>query len=140
MILRRVSLLILGAALAVVATFAGTAAPPAAAATTVTITNFTPAGEPVTMFDTNGNAIDAHEGGIEVFGGTYYLYGEYHDCAVMWGVAGTPWCGVRIYSSNDLVRWVDRGLAFDPAGSDGIGTRTWQDECEGDNSEGSYGC
>jgi hypothetical protein len=140
MMLRRVSLLTLAAALAVVATLSGTAAPPAAAATTVTITNFTPAGEPVTMFDTNGNAIDAHEGGIELFDGTYYLYGEYHDCAVMWGIAGTPWCGVRIYSSNDLVGWVDRGLAFDPTGSDGIGTRTWQDDCEGDNAEGSYGC
>jgi len=122
-----------------VATAAST--PTIATTTTVTIDNFTTNGAQAVKFDTAGNAIDAHEGGIELFGGTYYLYGESHGCGVMWQQGGTAWCGIGIYSSPDLVHWTNLGLAFAPDSYDGLThingrANTWQDDCNG----ATWGC
>jgi hypothetical protein len=100
------------------------------AAYTTTVTNFDNAGNQVVRFDTRGNAVDAHDGEIAVFGGTYYLYGTAYDCGYRWNIAGTPFCGFKVYSSTDLVHWNDRGYLFDPT------TSTWQSRCNGDR----YGC
>src|SRR4051812_41431582 len=107
------------------------AAPPAvSAAYTTVVTNFDNAGNQVVRFDTRGNAVDAHDGEIAVFGGTYYLYGTAYDCGYRWNVGGTPFCGFKVYSSTDLVHWADRGYLFDPT------TSTWQTRCNGN----TYGC
>jgi hypothetical protein len=81
-------------------------------------------------FDTDGNAIDAHDGEIQHFGNTYYLYGTSYGCGFQWQTADSPFCGFRVYSSPDLVSWTDRGPLFDPD------TATWQQRCNGS----TYGC
>ncbi len=102
----------------------------AAAGYTATVTNFDANGDQVVRFDTDGNAVDAHDGMIALFGGTYYLYGTAYDCGFSWQTTGTPFCGFKVYSSTDLVHWTDRGLLFDPTGS------VWQTRCNGS----TYGC
>ena len=97
---------------------------------TTTITNFDSNGNQVVRFDTDGNAVDAHDGMIALFDGTYYLYGTSYNCGFTWQTAGSPFCGFKVYSSPDLVHWTDRGLLFDPTGS------TWQSRCDGN----TYGC
>jgi hypothetical protein len=81
-------------------------------------------------FDVAGNAIDAHDGEIQHFGDTYYLYGTSYGCGFQWTTAGSPFCGFRVYSSPDLVHWADRGPLFDASSS------TWQQRCNGS----TYGC
>jgi hypothetical protein len=39
------------------------------------IKNFSPEGKQIARFDNLGNAVDAHDGEIALFNGTYYLYG-----------------------------------------------------------------
>lgn len=78
--------------------------------------------------DVDGHPLDAHDGTIRQFGDTFYLYGTAYACGFGWGQKGTPWCGFRTYSSNDLRHWVDRGLLFDPA--------SFQTVCGGS----SFGC
>lgn len=102
----------------------------AAAGYTTTITDFDSHGDQVVRFDTDGDAVDAHDGMIASFGGTYYLYGTAYDCGFSWQTTGTPFCGFKVYSSTDLVHWTDRGLLFDPTGS------VWQTRCNGS----TYGC
>jgi hypothetical protein len=76
-------------------------------------------------FDVNGNAIDAHDGEIQRFGDTYYLYGTSYGCGyVRLERPTTPWCGFKVYSSPDLVHWTDRGYLFDPTTAD------WQARCD----------
>lgn len=98
----------------------------------VTINNFQSAtvsqSNAVLHFDTNGNAIDAHDGNILqcVSGmpncalGTMYLYGTAYNCGFDWTVSG-PWCGFHVYETTDLKVWKDDGLIFDPS--------TWQAAC-----------
>ena len=76
--------------------------------TIAAITNFNPSGQQVTKFDTNGNGVDAHDGDLANFGGTYYLYGTSYSCG---------------YSSTDLVNWTDNGYLFDAS------TPAWQANC-----------
>jgi hypothetical protein len=109
---------------------AGTVPLPATAAVTSTITNFDGGGNQTVRFDTRGNAVDAHDGEISVFNGTYYLYGTAYDCGYRWRAPGAPFCGFKVYSSPDLTHWTDRGYLFDPT------TSQWQTRCNGD----TYGC
>ncbi|SDM66261.1 family 43 glycosylhydrolase [Actinacidiphila guanduensis] len=102
----------------------------AAASYRTTVTNSDSAGDPLVRFDTQGAAVDAHDGEISVFGGVYYLYGTSYDCGYRWQQAGTPFCGFKVYSSTDLVHWDDRGYLFDGTSS------TWQTRCNGS----TYGC
>ena len=62
-------------------------------------------------------------------GDTYVLFGTSYACGFALRVAGTPWCGVRAYTSKDLVSWHDAGLMFDPA--------AWQTRCA---PATSFGC
>jgi Glycosyl hydrolases family 43 len=80
-------------------------------------------GKPVAFFDTQGHAVDAHDGAVVQFGGRYYLYGTAYDRGFEWGRPRLgSWGGFRIYSSVDLTTWVDHGLAFEP-------TDDWQQTC-----------
>ncbi|HEY3868686.1 MAG TPA: family 43 glycosylhydrolase [Actinocrinis sp.] len=82
---------------------------PVAAATASTLVNFTASGAQQQRFDTDGNALDAHDGMMADFNGTYYLYGTSYDCGYRWGVNST-FCGFKVYSSPDLSHWTDRGF------------------------------
>jgi hypothetical protein len=76
--------------------------------------------------------IDAHDGDIHQFNGTYYLYGSSYGCGFAW-TETSPYCGVRIYTSQDMVTWTDHGFAFDAT------TGFWQQWCHGDPALGG-GC
>ncbi|GAA4624592.1 hypothetical protein GCM10023196_025350 [Actinoallomurus vinaceus] len=86
---------------------------PAGAAVDTDLTSFDAAGNQVVRFDTDGNAVDAHDGAIERFGGTYYLYGTSYDCGYQWQNNDT-FCGFKVYSSPDLAHWTDRGHVVAP--------------------------
>ena len=70
-------------------------------------------------FDTNGDAINAHSGGILYHEGTYYWYGEYKGDSTYRYALITDWeCwradagGVSCYSSQNLVDWKFEGVAL----------------------------
>src|SRR5262249_35356541 len=66
-------------------------------------------------YDTSGNIVDAHDGGIVQFGGTYYLYGTRYGNTN--GVTEANY--FRCYSSTDLTTWkleTDGLLQSPPAG------------------------
>ncbi|GAB3752163.1 hypothetical protein GCM10028817_16250 [Spirosoma pomorum] len=77
-----------------------------------------------------GDAIDAHDGEIAYFDGTYYLYGTSYDCGFEWQNKQAPFCGFKVYASPDLINWTDRGYLFDAK------TPVWQSRCNGN----TYGC
>lgn len=99
---------------------APTSQPPA---NTSRLVNFATDGSPVRRLDESGAPLDAHDGEIQRFGGRYYLYGTSYGCGFEWTHAGTPFCGFRVYRSDDLVAWSDEGLLFDPV--------PWTDRCNG---------
>ena len=62
-----------------------------------------------TWLDTSGVPINAHGGGVLVHEGVFYWFGE-HKIA---GEAGNrAEVGVHVYSSRDLLRWDDAGIAL----------------------------
>lgn len=70
-------------------------------------------------FDTDGNMINAHGGGILYHDGIYYWYGEYKGDSTYWNPKVPSWeCyrteagGVSCYSSRDLANWKFEGLAL----------------------------
>lgn len=105
----------MAAALVSAAALALAAAPAASAAVDAHLRNFDDAGRQVMRFDTDGNALDAHDGAIARFGHTYYLYGTSYDCGYQWQF-NDRFCGFKVYSSPDLTHWTDRGFV-DPARS-----------------------
>ncbi|WP_432021241.1 family 43 glycosylhydrolase [Streptomyces sp. 1222.5] len=96
------------------AVIAGVLVAPAESAATVefqtTVVNFDASGNQVTWYDTAGHAIDAHDGMVSMFNGTYFLYGTSYDCGYQWG-ANPTFCGFKVYSSPDLTHWTDKGYA-----------------------------
>lgn len=84
----------------------------AAAKTTQKNTSIKP-GE--TWYDTNGDTINAHGGGILYHKGKYYWYGEYKKGKTIlpswatWECYRTDVTGVSCYSSTDLVNWKFEG-------------------------------
>ena len=46
--------------------------------------------------DSSGDAIDAHDGKLERFGDTYYLYGTSYSCGFEWQVKQPSCCGRSI--------------------------------------------
>jgi len=75
--------------------------------------------------DTEGNAINAHGGGILYHEGTYYWYGEYKGDSTYRLERVTTWeCwradagGVSCYSSKDLLNWKFEGIVLKAIQSD----------------------
>ena len=101
-----------------------------ASTSSVRLRNFTEDAKQITRFDAVGDAIDAHDGEIAYFEGTYYLYGTSYDCGFAWQNEEAPFCGFKVYSSPDLVNWTDQGYLFDAT------TLVWQTRCDGN----TYGC
>ena len=60
--------------------------------------------------DTNGNAINAHGGGVLFFEGVYYWYGEHKLTGK--SEAQLADGGIHCYSSSDLVNWKDEGVVL----------------------------
>ena len=66
--------------------------------------------------DDKGVHINAHGGGVLFHQGTYYWYGEHK---IEGGAGNVAHVGVHVYSSTDLLKWKDEGIALkvsdDPA-------------------------
>lgn len=95
-----------------------------AAATTITAqqTHFEP-GE--VWKDTDGNPINAHGGGLLLYKGTYYWFGENKQGPTRRVEYVTSWedyrveaGGVNCYSSKDLLNWKYEGVALVPNKTD----------------------
>ena len=97
---------------------------------TAQVKNFTPEGKQITRFDALGNAVDAHDGEIALFNGTFYLYGTSYDCGFEWNNKTAPFCGFKSYSSKDMITWKDESFLFDAQ------NQLWQSRCDGK----TYGC
>ena len=93
----------------------------------ITIQNFDSSGNTVAKVDTDGNVLDIHEPYLTSFEGIYYLYGTSMACGSLASSPTSQWCGDRVYSSTDLLHWVNRGLLFDPT------TAIWQSRCAAHN-------
>lgn len=67
-------------------------------------------------YDVDGNVIDAHDGKLYHFDDTYYFYGTSYNCGFRWRTSNytTPFCGFKVYSSKNMLDWVDEGYVFDP--------------------------
>jgi hypothetical protein len=94
--------------------------PAEAASTPVTVVNALSDGRPVVRLDSDGNPLDAHDGQLFVDGGRYWLIGMAYSCGQEWPGRLTPGavsttCGVRAYSSPDLVTWRSEGYLVDGA-------------------------
>lgn len=100
------------------------------AQTNAAIINFNRQQQQTIRFSTAGAAIDAHDGEIAYFNGTYYLYGTSYGCGFEWGKKEAPFCGFKVYTSTDLQHWTDKGFLFDAR------TPVWQTRCNGS----TYGC
>lgn len=76
-----------------------------------------------TWYDTAGQPINAHGGGVMYHNGTYYWYGEYkgrftyRSPGVGWECYRTDFNGVSCYSSTDLKRWTFEGVVLQPDSS-----------------------
>ncbi|MBN1893387.1 family 43 glycosylhydrolase [bacterium] len=75
--------------------------------------------------DTEGNPINAHGGGVLYQDGVYYWYGEIKSGETRLPVKNKTWTGTRVqaggvscYSSTDLVRWNNEGVALPPVADD----------------------
>lgn len=85
--------------------------------------------------------LDAHDGKIVEWNGTYYLFGTRYGigsspaCATQpfeWAKPGTPWCGFGVWTSTNLHDWSYGGLLFDPLDVNttvGDPSITWQFTC-----------
>jgi hypothetical protein len=61
--------------------------------------------------DINGNIIDCHSGMILKHGSRYYMYGEYYGRSV--GIGESNWPKLVVYTSPDMVNWVNRGYMIE---------------------------
>lgn len=86
---------------------------PARAGVTATIANSDTAGNQLSRFDVDGNSLDAHDGTVALFAGSYYLYGTSYGCGYEYQ-RNSDFCGFKVYASPDLVHWTDHGYAVPP--------------------------
>ncbi|TSJ44451.1 family 43 glycosylhydrolase [Mucilaginibacter corticis] len=94
------------------------------------VTNFDKDGNQIIRYSKVGDAIDAHDGEIALFGDTYYLYGTSYDCGFEWQNKNAAFCGFKVYTSKDMLTWTDKGQLFN------ANTKIWQTRCNGS----TYGC
>jgi hypothetical protein len=118
--------LLLGALVALVTFFVPSGPTTAGAATTPTA--FTVPG------------LDLHDGQLEQFGSTYYLYGTEYGCGFTWRSNNTPWCGFGVATSADLVHWSSVTTIVSPFDADPFAGETWNQECGGSSTQIAAGC
>lgn len=98
----------------------------------------TDAAAPPTPFAVSG--VDLHDGEIEHFGSTYYLYGTEYDCGFTWRSSDTPWCGFGVATSTDLTHWSAITTIVHPTDPDPFTGHSWNYECGGHSGQIAAGC
>ncbi len=66
--------------------------------------------------------LDAHDGTVVQDGATFWVFGTAYDCGFGLHKVGTKWCGIKAFSSTDLVVWTSRGYSIAP-------DDLWQQRC-----------
>lgn len=84
--------------------------------------------------------VDLHDGELEQFGSTYYLYGTEYGCGFTWRSANTPWCGFGVATSSDLVHWSAVTTILRPTDIDPFAHENWNAECGGHAGQIAAGC
>jgi hypothetical protein len=63
--------------------------------------------------------VDLHDGVMQKFGNTYYLYGTEYGCGYSWQANPTPWCGFGVSTSSSAYGpWSAPALLFSPGAAD----------------------
>jgi hypothetical protein len=76
-----------------------------------------PLADGITFLDEQGVRVDAHGGGIQQEGDTFYLYGEYFPP----GLTDGNFYGFSMYSSKDLATWKNEGIILPQQASGELG-------------------
>lgn len=108
----------------VIATFAGLVFATVARADAVDNTTI--------LTDSVGARLDAHDGDLLEHDGSVYLYGTSYGCGFELGDPDAPYCGVRVYETQDLRQFEPAGAvggmyAFDHLGDPVV---DWQEVCQ----------
>ncbi|KAG5651857.1 hypothetical protein H0H81_007198 [Sphagnurus paluster] len=69
-----------------------------------------------TWYDTDGNILSAHAGGVVKTNGTWYWFGQNERLEDK-----TLFSGINVYSSTDLLNWKNEGRALSPIAGTDIG-------------------
>lgn len=74
--------------------------------------------------------MDLHDGTIQKFGNTYYMYGTMYGCGYNWGQHNTPWCGFGVSTASNLNGpWSAPQQLFSPSDWDSFAGMNWSTEC-----------
>lgn len=111
----------------------GSIVPTTAHATTSPVDNT------VVVYDVYGQRLDAHDGDLMQGpdGTTIYLYGTSYGCGFQLNVTGSPYCGVRVYTTTNLHTFTPAGAVGGSYAFDHL-TGPWQALCA--PSTGHFGC
>lgn len=101
----------------------------ALAASIAMVFGFSSVGNAVPPTSFTISTVDLHDGTIQKFGSTYYMYGTMYGCGYNWGVANTTWCGFGVSTSSDMQTWSAPTQLFSPNDTDPWSKMTWQKEC-----------
>jgi hypothetical protein len=83
----------------------------------------------------NISGLDAHDGTIVQYGGTYYLYGTRYGCGFHWGQANTPFCGFGVWTARSASGpWTFQRLLFGPTEANSWNGQTWNYTCGSDGA------
>lgn len=116
----------------------GAPGPTADTAAACTAPYCTTAGPPAPI-DIPAGTVDLHDGQMQKFGSTYYLYGTLYGCGYTWLQTNTPWCGFGVSTaSSPYGPWSQPILLFPPNAPDPYNPgKTYQDTC-GSTGQGCF--
>jgi hypothetical protein len=83
--------------------------------------------------------VDLHDGQLQKFGSTYYLYGTMYGCGFSWQQANTPWCGFGVSTAPSMTGpWSTPTLLFSASAPDPYNPgKTYQATC-GASGQGCF--
>lgn len=80
--------------------------------------------------------LDLHDGTVQKWGDTYYLYGTMYGCGFNWGQS-SPWCGFGVSTATSLAGpWSQPTQLFPATGVSPFRNQTWQQLC----GSSGFGC
>jgi hypothetical protein len=112
----------------------GTAVPPSHGTTLTAPAVTVPSGKTIT-------GLDLHDGIVQKFGDTYYLYGTQYSCGFAWGVGASTnhFCGFAVASAPSLDGpWSGITQLISPTMIDPWSGRTWDAQCVRTNGAGCF--
>ncbi|PYC73992.1 hypothetical protein C7C46_24590 [Streptomyces tateyamensis] len=85
------------------------------------------------------SGVDLHDGQIQKFGSTYYLYGTMYNCGYTWQQQPTPWCGFGVSTASSMSGpWSTPVMLFSKDAPDPYNPgHTYQDVC-GNHRSGCF--